>query len=233
MATIVMGSLSVLSSFFDSDGHIQEKVARAWSRFLLFVSGVRVDVQGLEQLDLSANYVFVANHLSLMDTPVVLASVPVRFLFIAAEKYFRIPFLGTHLRRGGHLPVNILDPRGALKVMTEAARLIRERNLSIVLFPEGTRARGPMGEFKEGAAYIGIKSGIPVVPMAILGTRDILPAGSLHLRAGRAQLRIGEPLPTGNLTLKDRAQLTSALRARVCELLQGRAETVGNAAGRR
>src|SRR5438128_264698 len=93
----------------------------AWARMLLRISGVKVRIQGLERLDLNACYVFFGNHVSLMDTPVVLGSIPVRFLFMANRKYFKIPFLGTHLRRAGHLPVVTSDPRASLRSMSDAA----------------------------------------------------------------------------------------------------------------
>ncbi|MFN3325780.1 MAG: lysophospholipid acyltransferase family protein [Bryobacteraceae bacterium] len=219
LTTIFMGSVSVLCSFFDGEGRAQFRVARAWARMLLRIAGVKMRVEGLERLDPTQSYVLAGNHLSLMDTPVVLGTMPLRFLFMANEKYFRIPFLGTHLRRSGNLPVASGDPRASMRTMTEAARIIRERKLSMVLFPEGSRSRGEMQDFKEGAAYIAIKAGVPIVPMAIRGTREVLPVGSIHVKPGPVSLRLGEPIPTEGLTLKDRAALTETLRARVIDLL--------------
>src|SRR5262249_30024770 len=164
-------------------------------------------------------YVFVANHRSLMDTPVVLAHIPVQFRFLAKKGLFLIPILGTHLRRAGHLPVVKDDPRASLKSMSDAARIIRERGLSVLLFPEGGRSHGKLQEFKEGAAYIAIKAGVPAVPVAMTGTRQVLPMGSMQIMSGIVGLRIGDPIPTANLTLKDRSSLTLTLRERVAELL--------------
>lgn len=156
-----------------------------------------------------------------MDTPVVLASVPVRFLFLVHAKYVRWPFLGTHLRRSGHFSVEEDNVRGSLKSMTAAAAAVRARGLSILLFPEGSRAAGDMGQFKEGAAYIAIKAGVPVVPFALSGTRAILPIGSIHVRGGPVELVFGEPIPTEGLTLKDCGRLTKLMRERISELLAG------------
>lgn len=221
--TITMGSLSVLASLFDSKGRAQDAISRLWSRMILRVSGVKIQLQGLEKLDLDASYVFVSNHLSLMDTPVVLGNIPVRFLFLANKKYFRIPFLGTHLTRAGHLPVVPGDIRASLKSMSRAAHVIQERKISVLLFPEGRRSTDRLEEFKEGAAYIAIKSGVPAVPIAITGTREVLPMGSVHVQGGVVDLVIGEPIPTAGLTLKDRGQLTQTMREQVGELLNATA----------
>jgi 1-acyl-sn-glycerol-3-phosphate acyltransferase len=108
-----------------------------------------------------------------------------------------------------------------LKTLAEAARIIRERGVSVLVFPEGGRSPGPLREFKEGAAYIAIKSGAPAVPIGISGTRQVLPMDSLLVRPGKVRLRIGDPIPTAGLTLHDRSALTAQLRARIQELMSG------------
>src|SRR5215831_312525 len=154
-----------------------------------------------------------------MDTPVVLAHVPVQFRFLAKKGLFHIPLLGTHLRRAGHLPVVKGDPRASLKSMSEAARIVRERGVSILLFPEGGRTHGEMREFKEGAAYIAIKSGVPIIPLGLTGTSKVLPMGSMQIMSGTVALKIGLPIPTTNLTLKDRAALSQTLHDQVAQLI--------------
>lgn len=219
LLTVLLGTLSVVISFFDPDNRITDRIARFWARLLLLVGRIRVRVQGLENIDTQKQYVFVGNHRSLIDTPVVLANIPVRFLFLVNAKYVRLPFLGTHLRRTGHFAVEPEDVRASMKAMTEAARAVSERKVSILLFPEGSRARGPMEEFKEGAAYIAIKAGIPVVPFALKGTREILPIGSVAVRGGPVELVFGEPIPVEGYRLQDRARLTRLMFDRVSALL--------------
>jgi 1-acyl-sn-glycerol-3-phosphate acyltransferase len=216
--TIVLGMVSYVITFFDSTGRLPNKVARRWGRLLLWVSAVRLEVVGLEKIDPKGSYVFVANHRSYMDTPVILASIPVEFRFFAKQGLFRIPFLGTHLKRAGHLPVVRGDARASVKSMTLGAHLIQERQISMLLFPEGGRTEAGAREFKEGAAYIAIKAGVPVVPLGIRGTRAVLPKGSGHIRGGRVMLKIGDPIPTGALTLRDRSQLTELLARQVADL---------------
>jgi len=219
LATIVMGSLSLFASLFDSAGRLQHQISRVWSRMLLKVSGVKMRIQGLEKIDPKMAYVFVANHRSLMDTPVVLAHIPVQFRFLAKKGLFLIPILGTHLRRAGHLPVVKDDPRASLKSMSDAAKIVRERRVSVLLFPEGGRSLDGLRDFKEGAAYIAIKAGVPAVPIAMTGTREVLPMGSMQIMSGIVELRIGDPISTTNLTLKDRTALTQVLHDRVADLL--------------
>jgi 1-acyl-sn-glycerol-3-phosphate acyltransferase len=221
MATIVLGTLSLIASFFDRSGNSQHRLARIWARILLAVSFIRVRTEGLEKLDPKANYVFVANHASYMDIPAILAELPYQFRFFAKKGLYKIPFLGTHLKRAGHLPVDRSSARASLKTMTEAARIIIERPISVLLFPEGGRTKQGLREFKEGAAYIAIKSGVPVVPIALAGMRELLPMGSIHIRSGRVTLRIGDPIPTAGMKIHDREELNQKLYVEVERLLAG------------
>lgn len=194
--------------------------ARAWARSLLWICGVKVTVEGLDKISSDGSYVFVSNHLSYMDTPVVLANIPVQFRFLAKRGLFQIPLLGTHLARAGHIPVPRDDARAAVKTMTTAAQIIRERRVSLLIFPEGGRSQtGQLDSFKEGAAYIAIRAGVPIVPMALIGTREILPYGSAHVRSGRVMMRIGDPVSTHNVDIRDRSRITGELRDRIVAML--------------
>ena len=114
-----------------------------------------------------------------MDTPIVLGHIPVQFRFLAKKSLFSVPFLGYHLKRAGHLSVPRENPREALKTMAEAGRVIRERGISVLIFPEGGRSLEGLKPFKEGAAYIAINAGVPVVPVGVEGTLQVLPMHSL------------------------------------------------------
>ena len=219
LATAVMGTLSWLASLADSSGNLPHRIARAWSRILIWVSGLRVTVEGLERIDPNRSYVIASNHLSLMDTPLVLAYLPLQFRFLAKRSLFRVPFIGGHLKRAGHVAIPREDARGSLKAMAEAARMIQQRGVSALVFPEGGRSMGRLQEFKEGAAYIAIKAGVPLVPVAIQGTLEALPMGSVTVRPGRVRMRIGEPIPTAGMRLSDRAALTAELRTRIERML--------------
>jgi 1-acyl-sn-glycerol-3-phosphate acyltransferase len=222
LATAVMGTISLIASLFDSNGHTQHRVARMWSRMLLFIGGVRVRVTGGEKIDPKASYVIAANHLSFVDTPLVLAHIPLQFRFQAKAGLFKVPFIGYHLRRGGHIPIPRDDARAAVRAIQESGRIIREKNVSILIFPEGGRTEGELRPFKEGAALIAIVAGAPIVPVAIVGTRAVLPMGSIHVRPGAVELRIGDPIPTAQLTTKDRHKLNDQVRNRVAALTEDR-----------
>jgi 1-acyl-sn-glycerol-3-phosphate acyltransferase len=213
LATVFFGSISLIVSFFDQTGVVQIRVARAWARTLLAAGGVRVKVEGLELIDPNGSYVFIANHSSYYDTPVALAHIPVQFRFLAKRGLFQIPFLGTHLSRAGHIPVPREDPRASVKTMQTAAETIQQKKISLLIFPEGGRSHdGVLRPFKEGGAYIAIKAGVPVVPLVLKGTREVLPYGSGVVQSGEVALCIFKPIDTTHLTLKDRGRLTDQVR---------------------
>ena len=218
LSTALMGTISALVSFFDSSGRTQHRVARAWARMVVRFAGARVRVEGLQHMVPGASYVIVANHLSFMDIPVILAHMPVEIRFLAKRSLFKAPFIGYHLRRAGHLPVEREDVRASLRTMADAAEMIRSRGISALIFPEGGRSPQEMREFREGAAYIAIRAGAPVVPVGLDGTRQILPMGSIHVKPGEVVLRIGQPIPTVGLKIRDRRALTEQLQRQVAGL---------------
>ena len=218
LTTMVFGLASLLASAFDKRGRTQNAIARRWARTLLAVCGARVRIEGLEKLQEDGAYVLVANHASYMDTPAVLL-IPLQIRFFAKRGLFRIPLLGGHLRRAGHFPVARDNPRASLKSLTEGARLVRERGVSVVLFPEGGRSPDSLREFKEGAAYLAIKAGVPAVPIGIIGMRQVLPMGSAHVRPHAVTVRIGDPIPTEGMKLDARGELNQRLRREVAELI--------------
>jgi 1-acyl-sn-glycerol-3-phosphate acyltransferase len=214
-----MGSISLICSIWDRQGIAQHRVAQAWSRILLAFGLIRCKVYGIEKLDPSGSYVFVANHASYMDTPAVLSSVPLQFRFYAKNGLFSIPFLGWHLRRAGHLPVIKDDPRASIRAMSEGAKLISERGVSLLLFPEGGRSETRLQPFREGAAYIAIKAQVPAVPLGLVNTRGVLPMHSALIRSGTVELHVGDPIPTAGMKLQDRGRLNQMLQDSVAELI--------------
>lgn len=218
VATIFMGAVSLVCSFFDSTGRLQHKVAVTWARGLIKGFLVKVDVIGARRLDPNQAYVFVSNHFSLVDTPLMFGYMPREFRIMARHGLWGIPFLGWHLNRAGHVPVNRENPREALKSIGRAADKLRD-GWSILLFPEGGRTREEvMRPFKPGAAYIAIAAGVPIVPMAIVGTRNVLAPSSTHLRPGRAELRVGEPISTAGMKNRDGKELIAKVQSVIQEI---------------
>lgn len=213
--TSVMGFLSLLSSLFDSTGELQHKIARTWGRMLVSVFLIDLRLVGSDRLESDRPYVFASNHFSLIDTPLVFGLMPLPFRILARSGLWKIPFIGWHLSRAGHLPVDRTNPRVAARNIAFAAEKVRSGR-SILIFPEGGRRRGDrMRRFKTGAAHIANQAGVPIVPMAIAGTRGILPPGSLHLRPGVAEIRFGTPIPTDGAHRTSASALTERVRQEI------------------
>ena len=220
LSTIVCGCVSFVAMMFDRSGATALRIGRVWSRSLLWFAGAKVTVEGLENIDPNKKYVFCPNHLSYMDTPVILTHIRLPFRFLAKKELFSIPFMGTHLKQAGHVPVPLEDPRGALKTLSRAAEMVQEKSLSLLIFPEGGRSEtGELQEFKDGAAYLAIKAQVPVIPMALIGTRDVLPMHSQVFHRGPVRLRIGQPIETAGLTIRDREKVTQEMRAQIAAML--------------
>ncbi|MGD0001794.1 MAG: lysophospholipid acyltransferase family protein [Bryobacteraceae bacterium] len=221
VSTAVMGSISLITAVWDSDGNAQLKVARGWAWLLLAFGGVKVKVVGGERVEPSRSYVIVSNHLSYMDTPALLEHLPVNFRFMAKRGLFEVPFIGGHLRQAGHISVPLDDPRAALKVLSHAGQALKQRGLSVLVFPEGGRSpNGELREFKDGAAYLAIKGGVPLLPVCLIGMREVLPMHSVHLRPGKVTLRIGEPIDVSGMKSSDREALTERLKSEIRAMQQ-------------
>ena len=191
-----------------------------WGATVLGIARARVRVVGLERFDSTSNYVVVSNHSSLMDIAVLMGWMPVQFKFLAKRELLKVPFIGWYLRRDGHLTVDRKSLRSAIASTNECARLIREKRLSVLIFPEGTRSPdGRLQRFHDGAAYLAIQSGVPVLPVAIVGAFDVLPARSSWFMPADIELRLGQPVPVAGLTARDRPALTARLEQEVRRLL--------------
>ena len=210
--TIVMGIISLVIAPFDPDSHRQHNCSRIWSRGLLWLSGVNTKVYGKEKVDFSRPYVFLANHQSYMDIPTLYAHLPVTFRIMAKASLFHIPFLGWHLARTGNMPIGRGGKTGDARALLGAMRSIKGGR-PMMVFPEGARNKhGNIQEFKPGIFLAAIKTGAPIVPLTVLGTRHVLPAHSWHLRPGKVQLHIGEPIITEGMTKADLESVMSRVR---------------------
>ncbi len=196
----------------------QDKLRVFSARAMLLVSAVKVNAAGLERIPKHGGLVFVANHRSMMDIPVLTAYLPGSVRFLAKQSLFRVPFIGWHLRFGGHVPVVRHDQRAAVKALRQARQIVAE-GASVLVFAEGSRGEGDdLGMFKAGAAHIALRSRATVVPVGLRGTQAVLPKGSLHVRPGKVLLRVGEPIRTESFSRRDEKRLTELLQARVREL---------------
>lgn len=201
--TAVCGTVSLLASLFDSEGRWQHACASAWSWLILKISGIRVRVEGLEYANPRLTAIYCVNHQSAMDIPVLYANLPVQFRFVAKRSLFNLPFIGWHMQRSGHIPVDRDRPHEAMRSMKNIAQKIREGK-SVLLFPEGHRSRdGQLLPFKAGSFYIAILAGVPIVPITVNGTPNVLKPDTYHVRAGQTEVIVHPAISTEGLTLRD------------------------------
>jgi 1-acyl-sn-glycerol-3-phosphate acyltransferase len=185
-------------------------VPRAWSRVMLRVAGVRIEVENAEMIDLDVPQVVVANHSSWWDVPVMAASVPGPYVFVAKKEIERAPFFGPAVRSCGYIFVDRKDRGKALESLGVARLRLEEDGSSIVMFPEGTRSdSGELQRFKKGAFMLAIQTGADVVPTAIVGARDVMRKGSFWIRPGVIRVRFGEPISVDGYTVDRRDELTA------------------------
>ena len=196
--TIVLGTLSIASSFVQPSGFFAHGCARRWSWLILKTTGVDVDVRGLERLTPGTTYIFISNHQSIYDIPIIFWNVPWQLRIIAKASLGRFPFLGWHLSRTGHLLVNRRrpDPLGILKRW----KGLVSKGLSLIVFPEGTRsADGRVGRFKAGSFLLAIQAGLPLVPISVAGSRHVMLKNRLMTCPGHVRLVVHDPVSTEGL----------------------------------
>lgn len=227
--TIVLGTMSMVSTLLGGHGQFAHRCARWWSWLILATTGVRVSVVGLEQLTPGATYVFVANHQSIYDIPVLFASLPFQLRIIAKASLGRFPFLGWHLRRSGHMLVDRRRP-DRHGIVTWATTL-PARGLSLIVFPEGTRSRaGLVAPFKAGSFFPAVQTGIAIVPLSLVGSRHVMRKGELTTRPGDVRLVVHAPLVT-TADHEPSPAMMRDLAARVREIVRQPVDAEAGASG--
>ena len=216
--TVVLGTFSLLSSFFDSSGVIQHGFARLWARMILGTIGAQISVEGLERIDTSKAHVYVVNHLSAVDIPVLYVALPFQFRILAKRELFRYPFMGWHLRRSGQIPVVLDNPKASIRSLQLAVTAVKN-NMSLLVFPEGGRSEdGQLQPFMGGAFFAAIRAQADIVPMVLLGTYQTLKMNSFHIRPRPLRLLVAPPISTAGLTTRDTEALTARARAVVADM---------------
>ncbi len=222
--TLVLGILSLLSSLFDRSGRVQHEFARLWSRMILKTGFVPVHVDGLEHIDPARPAVYAANHLSALDIPVLYGYIPGQFRIMAKKELFRYPVLGWHLKRSGQIPIAYGDAHASVSSLKRAGRSLRQ-GLPLMVFPEGGRSPdGQLQPFLGGAFFAAIAEQVPVIPIAIVGTYELLPMNSFHALPGPVHMIIGRPIETTGMRLRDLDKLAAQVRAAIAEMYNSRAE---------
>src|ERR1700685_211701 len=182
--TATFGIVALLWSLFERDGRVQHRIARAWATLILKTIGVHMRVEGLEHVAHQEAAVYAVNHLSAVDIPVLYASLPGQFRIMAKKQLFRYPFLGWYLARSGQIPIVLGDAYVSLRSLKRAVEVLRE-GMPVAVLPEGGRSEtGELQEFLGGAFYAAIRAQVPIIPMVIVGSYEILPMNSFHVIPG-------------------------------------------------
>lgn len=216
-ATIFFGCISLICGLWDDSGRQQHAVARAWAQVLLWLSLSPITLVGRENLPARAA-VYASNHLSYYDTPVLFAKLPFQFRIMAKLALWKAPFIGWYLNRSGQVPIDANSGRSAIAGLLRGVKTLQQ-GLPLVLFPEGGRSEtGTMQKFQSGAAFMAIKAQVPLVPLALVGTYELLPIHVYHLTPRPLKIIVGEPFQTIGLTTRDADALNLQLLEAITSL---------------
>lgn len=212
LATTGFGCVSLVCGLWDKSGRQQHAIARAWAKVLLLISLSPVELIGRERLHLHEVAVYASNHLSYYDTPVLFAKLPFQFRILAKQGLWKVPFIGWYLQRSGQVSVDQSSGRAAVASLSRGVAALKG-GLPLVIFPEGGRAAdGQTKTFLSGCAFMAIKAGVPLVPLTLVGTYELLPIHTYHLTPRPLKIIVGDPIPTQGLTTRDADVLTQQLR---------------------
>jgi len=212
VSTILVGLSVILCSFFSRNGNVPHLMARFWANAILWLSRARVTVTGGEKLSPGRSYIYMANHQSNADIPVLLGRLPVQFRWLAKAELFKIPIFGRAMRGVGYISIDRSNRKSAFQSLARAAATIRN-GTSVLIFPEGTRSRdGRLLPFKKGGFVLAVDSGVPIVPVIIRGTRNIIPKGHFVIRSAPITMQILDPVETADYTRKTKDALLARIR---------------------
>jgi 1-acyl-sn-glycerol-3-phosphate acyltransferase len=218
VATAGFGCVSLVCGLWDRSGRQQHFVARMWAATLLRISWSPVKIVGGERLGQLGAAVYASNHLSYMDTPVLFANLPFQFRILAKQSLWKIPFVGWYLGRSGQVPIDSASPRSAVAGLLRGVAALKA-GMPLVVFPEGSRSPdGHLQAWASGAAFMALRAGVPLVPLALVGTYELLPIHVYSLRPRPLMIVVGDPISTEGLTTKDADALTERLYAEIAKM---------------
>lgn len=195
--TLLMAIVAILAIPLDRSGHWYHSVSRFWSRILLLICGLRLSRRGTEKLTPGQAYIYVTNHASLLDVPVIVTGIPDQIRIVYKKELEKIPLFGWGLKWGSYIGIDRGNSAEARKSLDEAIQKIR-RGTSVLMYAEGTRTTdGKLQPFRRGAFNLAVSAGIPVVPLTINGTFAVMPKGTLAIRPHPVELIFEEPIAVG------------------------------------
>ncbi len=219
--TVILGTISLLCSVFDRNGRIQHKFARFWSVLVMKTILSPVKVIGMEKVSTgdSKPRVYAVTHASALDIPILYVYLPFQFRIIFKSELLAYPFVGWHLQRSGQVCINQQNPAASIGALKSALRSLRS-GMPLVIFPEGGRTRdGKLQPFLPGAFFLAIKAQADIVPIALVDTFALLPMDTYHIKCQPLEMRVGEPVSTTGLTLRDTEDVSARVKSAI-EALQ-------------
>ncbi|MDG5814049.1 lysophospholipid acyltransferase family protein [Chitinispirillales bacterium ANBcel5] len=221
--TILYGLACIFLSVFNKN--IARKLARLWNVQLLKIAGVKVHIIGKEKLSSDEHYVFVSNHQSALDIP-VLYQLYHNVSFIAKKELFMIPIFGWGLAAVGHIWIDRTNARKAHNSIKRAINRLHKEKVSLILFPEGTRSKyGSVGEFKKASFSLALQANVKLVPVAIIDAAKRLPKSSCRIVPGKVTLAIGDPISPSELKNKNKAEIALEVRERITSMISNKQTT--------
>jgi 1-acyl-sn-glycerol-3-phosphate acyltransferase len=228
VSTVVFGLPAIVAAFVPPRGDWFLWFARGWARTILFFARIPVKVLHPERLADGRGFVVVVNHESFSDILVLLARLPLSVRFLTKKSVFRVPVLGWSIRAAGFVPVDRGNRARSLATVQAALELLKSGRC-LVIFPEETRARtDELLPFKSGAALLAVRSGFPLLPVGIAGTRRALPRGTLAISPGPVAMAIGQPIAVAGRSARDRDQVTRLAREAIERLREEAAANLKN-----
>ncbi len=217
--TFMAAFIALFLSLFSQE--IAHNFIHSWGRSCLLLAGLKIEVSGTENIPFDTPAIYVSNHQSNFDIPIIYSGLPVTFNWLAKKELFQIPLFGHAMKRSGCIPIDRTNRRSTMHSISEAAQQIKNGS-SVIIFPEGTRSPdGRLQEFKKGALLIAAKAQVPVVPIAIHGSYQILPKDRWRIIPGKLKLEILPPIPTTGIKTRDIEQLTEKVHDMIATSLQG------------
>lgn len=216
--TVVFGLLSVPASLFGDRERVLHAFARGWSKLIMRTIFSPVTITGLEKIDVSNAHVYAVSHGSALDIPLLYAYLPFQFRIMFKKELLSYPIVGWHLKRSGQICIDQQSPTRSVGFIKYALRSLR-RGTPLVIFPEGGRTPdGDIKPFQPGAFFLAIKAQCDVVPVALVGTYELLPMNTYHIKCRPLEMRVGKPIPTTGLQMQDLPALSAEVESAMKDL---------------
>lgn len=211
--TLMMGIAALPGGLFDRDGRRLHWFSYAWSRLIMKSIFSPVTVTGLEKIDTTKPHVYAANHGSALDIPVLYANLPFQFRIAFKKELLSYPVIGWQLKRSGQICLDQQNPSRSVGSIRTALKGLKA-GMPLVIFPEGGRTDdGHIKPFLPGAFFLAIKAQVDIVPVALVGTFELLPMDTYHIKCRPLEMRVGEPIPTKGMTMADLETASNRVQA--------------------